>query len=158
MGRVRAANALPVLVLALASVTPSITWPAGPGPVQVERYSTVAPVPRAAQIDPLQAVVAIAFPDQISTVGDALHYLLRRTGYRFASREATDPASTALMRQPLPAVHRQLGPITVSRALTTLAGPAWYLVVDPVHRLVSFELVRRYAGMVSQRDAHAASR
>jgi conjugative transfer region protein (TIGR03748 family) len=158
MDCIRGAHTLPVLAFALVSVMSSSAWPAGTEPAQVGRYSTIAPVPRAAQVDPLQAVVTITFPDRISTVGEGLHYLLRRTGYRFASREATDPAIPVLMRQPLPAVHRRLGPITVLRALTTLAGPAWYLVVDPVHRLVSFDLTRYHTHGVPQYEAYSGAR
>ncbi len=40
---------------------------------------------------------------------------------------------------PLPAVHRSLGPMTLRDALKTLAGPAFNLVQDPVHRLITFE-------------------
>ena len=43
------------------------------------------------------------------------------------------------MALPLPAVHRNLGPMPVKRELETLAGPAFRLVEDPVHRLVTFE-------------------
>jgi type IV pili sensor histidine kinase/response regulator len=40
---------------------------------------------------------------------------------------------------PLPEAHRALGPMPLRLALTTLAGPAFVLVEDSVHRLVSFE-------------------
>ncbi|MGH8490231.1 MAG: FimV/HubP family polar landmark protein, partial [Gammaproteobacteria bacterium] len=53
-----------------------------------------------------------------------------------------------LLGWPLPAVHRTLGPMRLDEALKTLAGPAHYLVVDPVHRLVSFELREPYQGLV----------
>lgn len=35
----------------------------------------------------------------------------------------------------------------LDEALKTLAGPAHILVIDPVHRLVSFELRQRYASL-----------
>jgi len=41
---------------------------------------------------------------------------------------------------PLPKVHHSLGPITLTQALSTLAGSPWRLVVDPIHRLISFQL------------------
>ena len=49
------------------------------------------------------------------------------------------PASLYLMVLPLPAVHRSIGPMSLKRALETLAGPAFLLIEDPVHRLVAFE-------------------
>ena len=71
-------------------------------------------------------------------------YLLARSGYRLASPEASDPAMATLLSLPVPEVHRELGPVTLEQGLQTLAGPAYCLVVDHVHRLVSFELLPRY--------------
>lgn len=149
----RIRKALPALVLVIASVAPLAAWSAGGETVQVARYSTIAPVASAAQVDPLDAVVTIVFPEQLTTVEEALHYVLRRSGYQLASAEAADPAVSVLANQPLPEVHRRLGPITVARALSALAGPSWSLVVDPVHRLVSFELTQAYTAIGSPRDA-----
>ena len=147
---------LPALALVLAGAAPLAAWSDDSDAQRVARYSTIAPVPRAAQVDPLDAVVTIVFPEQLTTVDEALHYVLRRSGYRLASAEAADPATTVLANQPLPEVHRRLGPITVARALSTLAGPAWTMVVDPVHRLVSFELAKEYAAIGLARDASGA--
>ena len=152
----RITRALPALALVLTSLAPLASW-AADGARQVERYSTIAPVASAVQTDPLEAVVTIVFPNQITTVDEALRYVLRRSGHRLASAEAADPASSVLVQQPLPEVHRRLGPITVARALSTLTGPAWSMVVDPVHRLVSFDLAQDYAAIGLSRDAAAAS-
>lgn len=46
--------------------------------MQVARYSTVAPVSRAAQADPLSTVVTIVFPDELMTVNEALPEVHRR--------------------------------------------------------------------------------
>jgi len=108
--------------------------------VQVGRYSTLSPVPSAAQADLLATTVAVSFPQRVATVGEAVHYLLQRSGYRLADSTATSAVSAHMLALPLPAVHRHLGPITLSRALETLAGPAFRLVRDPVHRLIGFEL------------------
>ena len=151
----RITRALPALALVLTSVAPLASW-AADGARQVERYSTIAPVASVAQTDPLEVVVTIVFPNQIATVDEALRYVLRRSGYRLASTEAADPANSVLAKQPLPEVHRQLGPITVARALSTLTGPAWSTVVDPVHRLVSFDLAQDYAAIDLPRDATAS--
>jgi len=147
---------LPALALVLAGAAPLAAWSDGGEALQVARYSTIAPVPSAAQVDPLDAVVTIVFPEQLTTVDEALHYVLRRSGYRLASAKAADPAASVIANQPLPEVHRRLGPITVARALGTLAGPAWTMVVDPVRRLVSFELAQEYAAIGSVHDANAA--
>lgn len=147
---------MPALALLFAGAAPLAAWSGDSEALQVARYSTIAPVPRAAQVDPLEAVVTLVFPQQLTTVDEALHYALRRSGYRLASADAADPATSVLAKQSLPEVHRKLGPITVARALGTLAGPSWTMVVDPVHRLVSFELAQAYAAIGPARDASAA--
>jgi conjugative transfer region protein (TIGR03748 family) len=107
--------------------------------IQVGRYSLFAATPTEAQTDPLQATTTVRFPDAVRTVGDAMQHVLRQSGYRLAGSESTGPASAYMMALPLPAVHRSLGPMPLNRALDTLAGPAFHLVEDPVHRLVIFE-------------------
>jgi len=107
--------------------------------IQVGRYSLFAATPTEAQADPLQAMITVQFPDRILTVGDAIQLLLQQSGYRLAGTDTTGPAAAYLMALPLPAVHRSLGPMPLKLALETLAGPAFYLVEDPMHRLVAFE-------------------
>ena len=107
--------------------------------VQVGRYSMIAATPTEAQTDLLAMAMAVQFPAWIQSVGEAVGYLLHRSGFRLANAEAIGPDTVALFALPLPAVHRSLGPMTLRDALETLAGPAFHLVQDPVHRLVSFE-------------------
>ena len=83
--------------------------------------------------------MTVRFPKRIQTLGEAVRYLLQRSGYRLATAEAIGPDTVALFALPLPAVHRSLGPMTLRDALETLAGPAFHLVQDPVHRLITFE-------------------
>jgi conjugative transfer region protein (TIGR03748 family) len=112
--------------------------------VRVSRYATIDPVATAEQTHPLSVVVTVEFNDRIHTVGEAIDFLLLRSGYRIADYSHSDPALPILLQLPLPLVHRKLGPIPLDQALRTLAGEAWDLVVDPVNRLISFELLERY--------------
>lgn len=114
------------------------------GDVRVGRYTTISPVPTREQSDPLSVVIQVSFDPQIATVGESLTHLLIRSGYRLANQTSSDPYLSILLSRPLPQVHRHLGPIRLDAALTTLAGPAWDLVVDPVNRLISYELLDRY--------------
>ena len=106
---------------------------------QVGRYSVIAAVPTEAQTDLLATTLTIRFPERIQTLGEAVRYLLQRSGYRLAKIESTGPDTVTLFALPLPVVHRSLGPMTLRDALKTLAGPTFNLVQDPVHRLVTFE-------------------
>jgi conjugative transfer region protein (TIGR03748 family) len=117
--------------------------------VKVGRYLTVAPIPTAEQLEPLSVIVNVRFPRSVHTVGGALQHLLPPSGFQLADTRHADPQLAVLMTRPLPEVHRQVGPMTLQEALSTLAGEGWQLEVDPVYRLVSFrlqaELRERYA-------------
>lgn len=107
--------------------------------IQTGRYSMLSAVPTQAQADLLATTVTVQLPTRIQTIGEAVRYLLQRSGYRLAAVESTEPDTLALFALSLPAVHRHLGPMTLRDALETLAGPAFHLVQDPVHRLIAFE-------------------
>jgi type IV pili sensor histidine kinase/response regulator len=136
----------------------ALAKPADTAEVPVGRYSIAVAAPRPEQINPLKALVTLHFPQrQVRTVGDALHYLLRPSGYQLAEADASDPAVPILLTQPLPEVQRHLGPCTLQTALMTLAGPVYRLVVDFPHRRVSFELTAQYRALVRVPDATQAS-
>lgn len=119
---------------------------------QVGRYSVVAAVPTEAQADLLATTMTVRFPERIRTLGEAVRYLLQRSGYRLAGTDSIGPDTIALFALPLPTVHRSLGPMTLRNALETLAGPAFSLVQDPVHRLITFErcVADRFAGQSTE--------
>lgn len=121
---------------------------AGLDPIRVGRYSAIMPGPSPEQADPFALPIHMEFPYSVQTVGEALGHVLSRSGYRLASPNASCPSLPVLLGWPLPAVHRSLGPMRLDEALKTLAGPAHYLVVDPVHRLVSFEPREEYYALV----------
>ena len=108
--------------------------------IQVGRYSTMKTLPTTAQQNIFATVVNVQFDSSITTVGEAMRYLLEDQGIRLAVPKSKDHQVYTLIALPLPKVHRSLGPISLRHALETLAGPIWRLVQDPIHRLVSFEL------------------
>lgn len=105
----------------------------------VARYSTVRAAPTIAQQDPLATSVRTTLPPSVVRVGEAIATLLAPAGYRLADSQTAAPDRQTLLSLPLPESHRDLGPMPLRLALATLAGPAFVLVEDPVHRLVSFE-------------------
>ena len=128
---------------AVALVVGAALWPGSwdlfAGDAQVGRYRSVLAGPTDGQANLLSAMVNVEFPAGVSTVGAAVHYLLRGSGYQLAAEMAADPARSDLLGLPLPEGHRSLGPMSLQDALETLGGPAFRLVEDPLHRLVSFE-------------------
>ncbi len=73
-----------------------------------------------------------------------LQQLLKGSGWQLADNVNADPSIHRLYRQRYPDFKRQLNPIKLSDALTLIAGKAWDLVVDPVNKLVSFQLAEGY--------------
>ncbi|KIP19555.1 putative pilL protein [Burkholderia sp. MSHR3999] len=94
-------------------------------------------MPDDGQRDLMQQVIDLTIPFAANaTVGDALHYVLRHSGYRLCDERADTTA--VLYALPLPAAHEHLGPITLRDALQRLAGPRWTLLVDDETREVCF--------------------
>lgn len=103
--------------------------------VRYGRYTLVELVPESEQRDLLLQIVDVSIPDTLhATVGDALTYVLLRSGYRACS----GGGASAFRSMPLPAAHYRLGPLVLRDALLTLAGSAWDLQVDDGARQVCF--------------------
>ncbi|VBR78131.1 integrating conjugative element protein PilL, PFGI-1 class [Burkholderia pseudomallei] len=115
--------------------------------VRYGRYTLIELMPDDGQRDLMQQVIELTVPSASqATVGDALHYVLRRSGYRLCDERADTTA--VLFALPLPAAHEHLGAITLRDALQLLAGPRWSLQVDNATREVCF---------APQPDDHPAS-
>jgi conjugative transfer region protein (TIGR03748 family) len=111
---------------------------------QIGRYLTVSNKPKISQIDLLSQTVQVRFPQNIQSIGDAMNYLLRFSGYSLASPAHTNSALKITLSKPLPIIDRELGPVSLKEGLVTLSGPAFYLVENPVNRIVDFELKPTY--------------
>lgn len=79
------------------------------------------------------------------SVQEGLEQLLQGSGWALAGADNADPQIWRLYRQPWPDNKRSINPMPLSQALSWVAGDGWSLVVDPVNRLVSFEINVRYA-------------
>lgn len=118
---------------------------AAPAPlIQTGRYSAIAATPTKAQSNPLRVMITVTIPREVFTVRQAIKYLLRRSGYRLTEPNPQVAEVADLFNLPLPQVHRQLGPIPLDAALSTLAGPAFELRADPLHRTVGYALTESY--------------
>ena len=51
--------------------------------IQVGRYATVSALPTQEQVQLLSAIVNVVFPASVTTVGQAMHYLLGCISHRF---------------------------------------------------------------------------
>ena len=142
-----------MFIAAVGVATPSATaYAADSAFVRTDRYTLVSTAVPREQIEPLAAIVTMTFGPDVVTIADALDTLLLGSGYRWRTPNApldasasgsTAPGSTGdriFNRLPLPAVNRTMGPMSLTDALTAVAGRAWRLESDPVERTVWFEL------------------
>lgn len=100
------------------------------------RYTLIELGPDDTQRALMQQLVQTSIPASMdATVGDGLHFILSRTGYRICDK-SHDAGALNLFALPLPAAHYRLGPMTLRQALLTLIGPAWTLQVNEARRQV----------------------
>lgn len=115
------------------------------GSIQTGRYSYIKNIPPNDQLNPLKVVIKTKIPQSANTVQDAVEFLLARSGYSLADERVMSAETKSLLLLPLPHIHRKLGPMTLDKALSTLSGESFELVIDPVHRKVSYELSSKLA-------------
>ena len=105
------------------------------GVVQYGRYTLVEVSPTAGQEDLMQQIVDVSMPlTLVASVGDAVRYVLLRSGFVLCD----NPGVRILNTLPLPAAHFHLGPLTLESALRILTGPGWKLEVNELTRRVCF--------------------
>lgn len=109
------------------------------------RYTRIDPQVTPSQNNILSYKRKRTFPRKsVTTVGQAMRIWLQGTGYRLSTTHP-DRNVYQLLQLSLPNVHRTLGTVSIESGLKALAGDPWELVIDPVHRLVSFSLPAGYA-------------
>lgn len=106
---------------------------------QVGRYTTVTTQPAEDEVNPLAVIAKVHFPRSVvTTVGDAVRYVLVRTGYQLAAEETLDPRVTAVFALRLPDNQRALGSYRVDTMLNVLMGRPYALVTDSQTRTVRY--------------------
>lgn len=132
------------LVLATMGIT-ALSAIAGENSTQVGRYLTMPNKPTSTQINLLDQIIQIRFPQEISTVGEAMNYILRFSGYSMVSENNMQLEVKNTLDKPLPLIDREIGPVKLKDALSVLAGTAFHLSHDPVNRTINFKIKSQYA-------------
>ena len=112
--------------------------------ITIGRYLSVAAKAQNDQAHLLQQHIQITFPQNILSIQDAMQFILQFSGYRLCDVKNLNASARAMLRQPLPEVDRTLGPMTLEQGLQTLAGNMFYILLDPIHRLIGFQLKPAY--------------
>lgn len=108
------------------------------GKQMLSRYTSINTSPSRGQTNPLLTVVSFAFPPSIKTVGQAINYTLEQTGYSMVGVSELPEQTKTMLTLPLPNVQRKFQYVEVRNALSSLAGDAFRLLVDPVTRQITF--------------------
>lgn len=110
-----------------------------PDETQVGRYTTTIGGPTEADANSMAVIATVHFPRQVvRSVGDAVRYVLIRTGYQLAEEAALDARVKAVFALSLPDNQRVLGPYRVDTMLRVLMGSAYTLAADPASRTVTY--------------------
>ena len=112
--------------------------------MQSSRYITISNAPVTSDDYSISTVVQENFPPTVMTVGDAISEILSQTSYRLLQPSKNDPLGRDLYSQPLPGYLRSVGPESLQNALLQLSGNVYQVVIDPVHRLVTFRLRQKF--------------
>lgn len=111
----------------------------------VGRYLTVENKAKSFQSNLLLQTIQIRFPRNVQNIEDAMNHILRLSGYSLISTAKMNSPLKITLSKALPAVDRELGPMPLKDALSVLAGPALYLVHDPLNRIIDFRVKPQYA-------------
>lgn len=95
--------------------------------------------PRYQFVDPLTVYMRTVWPEDVTTVRQAIDYLLEPTGYRLITRYPAPRESALLVDKPIPPIAKMHRTMPVLDALQLLVGLNHYVVVDHAHHLVSFQ-------------------
>lgn len=87
------------------------------------------------------------FPKTVKTIGEAIEYTLKGTGYKLLSAELCSTDIKDLYKYELPFANQKIPPSSLQKALLSLAGQAYQIVLDPIHRQITFKLRRDYQGL-----------
>lgn len=125
------------------------------------RYLSVPMGPESAQTDLLKSIVDIRVPEQITTVGGSLDFLLRPYGFQLDDSHEADEQPEVdeqylLLVLTLPEPHRNLGSMTLMDALATLGGKSFRPLINPVKRSVRYQLREGFGQFAAAEDMEVA--
>ena len=117
--------------------------------------------PEDAQTDLLKSIIDIQVPEQITTVGGALDYLLRPYGFQLDVSHEVDEQPEVdeqylLLVLTLPEPHRKLESMTLMDALITLGGKSFRPLINPVKRSVRYQLREGFGQFATAEEMEVA--
>ena len=148
-------GAILATVLVLPLTVQATTTETADNRIFESRYLSVQVGPESAQTDLLKSIVDIRVPEQITTVGGSLDYLLKPYGFQLEDSPEVDEQYLLLILM-LPEPHRNLGTMTLMDALTTLGGKSFRPLINPVKRSVRYQLREGFGQFATAEEMEVA--
>lgn len=127
-----------------------------PDTIPESRYVSMKIGATADQMNPLNTVLQMDFPESVVSIGQALVYLLKSQGYVLELPETHNQEQYVLLNLPLQYSLRHIGPITLKESLNVLGGEAFDAEINPVTRSVSFRLKTEYLKFINSTQVEEA--
>ena len=127
--------------------------------LQIARYTDTSLEPSRETVNPLDVVISVSLPQKMNKVGDAINFILQRSGYRVISADRNKASEMyVLFELPIPSSHRNIGPLRLKTALEVLAGGSFDLCINDVTREVWFEIKTEDKAALETVDVTAAKK
>jgi len=94
------------------------------------------------QKKPLETVVTLELPMDITNVGQAMNYVLQNSGFHLQPLSETSSDTIYLYTIDLPLGHRLFYQATINQIIETLAGEGYEVVVNHVRREIQVTPLR----------------
>lgn len=79
-----------------------------------------------------------------NTIQQGLNAILNETGWQLAGTYSQNPDINRLFNAPWPNRWQFIGPDSLENILKVVGGEGWTLVIDPINRMVGYELNPKY--------------
>ncbi|ENY1827849.1 hypothetical protein ACFVMS_004459 [Salmonella enterica] len=130
-------NKICLALLVMVCSGPALS--AMPAPVKMLDSARLTTPKTTGYIDPLRGYTRTLFPADVKTVREAVVYLLEPTGYQLRTYGAAPYDSNALVDRAIPVSAKIVRTVPVIDALQILIGTENTIIIDPAHKLISFE-------------------
>lgn len=91
------------------------------------------------EISPLNIYMRTTWPPYVKTIEDAALYALAPTGYRLDIATEASASAESIVNDRIPLDARLNRTMPIIDALQLLIGPQRWVIVDPAHKLVTFQ-------------------
>ncbi len=90
------------------------------------------------EVDPIDLSVRTIYPPELTSVKDAVNWLLQPTDYHLLTDYPAPKSSKTIIEQKIPAVARMHRTMPILHAIQLLIGEDNTIIIDRKHKIISF--------------------